>query len=54
LVVHYIAFHGLEPLSRQKGRSYEELFINPFAGFSYVIMLIYFGLKGLKGAEEEI
>ena len=41
LVVHYIAFHGLEPFSRQKGRSYEEFFINPFAGFSYVVMLIY-------------
>ena len=42
LVVHYIAFHGLEPFSRQKGRSYEEFFIKPFASFSYVIMLIYF------------
>ena len=36
LVVHHLAFYGLEPLSRQKSASQEDSYINTFAGFSYV------------------
>ena len=32
LVVHHIAFHGLEPLSRQKSASQEDFYNNTFAG----------------------
>ena len=34
LVVHHIAFHSLEPLSRQKSTSHKDSFINTFADFS--------------------
>ena len=34
LVIHHIAFHRLEPLSRQKSASCKDSFINTFAGFS--------------------
>ena len=34
LVVHHIAFHGLEPLSIQKSASQEDSYTNTFAGFS--------------------
>ena len=37
LVVHHIAFHGLQPPSRQKSASHKDFLINPFAGFSPVI-----------------
>ena len=36
LVVHHIAFHGLEPLSRQKSASQEDSYNNNLAGFSTV------------------
>ena len=34
LVVHHIAFHSLEPLSRQESASHKDCFINTFDGFS--------------------
>ena len=34
-VVHHIAFHGLEPLSRQKSASQEDSYMKSLAGFSY-------------------
>ena len=35
LVVHHIAFHGLEPLSRKKSASQEDSYMKSLAGFSY-------------------
>ena len=36
LVVHHIAFHGLEPLSRQQSASQEGSYNNTLAGFSFL------------------
>ena len=35
LVVHHIAFHGLEPLSRKKSASQEDSYMKSLAGFSH-------------------
>ena len=41
LVVHHIAFHGLEPLSGKKSASQEDSYMKSLAGFSYIIIYIY-------------
>ena len=35
MVVHHIAFHGLEPLARKKSASKEDSYMKSIAGFSY-------------------
>ena len=51
LVVHHIAFHGLEPLSRQKSTSQEDSYNNTFAGFSDIITTITIPLAPAIGIQ---